>query len=512
MGVRTSAARWAWVERGQKGKGHMGEGMSKVMQELDREFLRMLIEEHQRVTAPRMEKLWKYYRNPWRGSDGHGRRRVWQEKGLPARLQRSGLESGREVVVENDIAWRVQTMVDFMFGRAFSIQSMAGDTRQAERIEAFLRGVFEGSGGVGFFQDLALLGSVYGHVDVLVRAIGAPAGMHSGSAGGRGGSPGEHGRHVGGEVILELVEAPRAVAVLDPDDYRRIEAFVVHHVRELNEVEPTGAAERWGKRMLGLGGAGRRASVEVTRVWTDQCAYVLEGPAGEWELAEREVNVLGRVPVVHIQNLPQPFCYGGLSEVEALIPLQDELNTRLSDRANRVTFQSFKMYLGKGIEKFTERPVGPGQMWATDNPEASIEEFGGDSANPSEDAHIQEIREAMDKTSGVPPLAAGLLGAKVGNLTSESALRVVLMGLLSKTERKRVSYGAGIERMCELVLELADVTGMLPNSAEDRGVRIDWPSALPENLSQKLAEAKAKVELGVPVKQVLMELGYGDVV
>ena len=57
--------------------------------------------------------------------------------------------------------------------------------------------------------------------------------------------------------------------------------------------------------------------------------------------------------MIHIQNLPQPFFYAGQSEIEPLIALQDELNTRLSDRANRVTFQSFKMYLGKGIEHFT---------------------------------------------------------------------------------------------------------------------------------------------------------------
>jgi len=212
---------------------------------------------------------------------------------------------------------------------------------------------------------------------------------------------------------------------------------------------------------------------------------------------------------VHIQNLPLPFFYEGLSEVEPLIPLQDELNTRLSDRANRVTFQSFKMYLGKGIEKFIERPVGPGQMWATDNPEATIQEFGGDAASPSEEAHINEIRAAMDKTSGVTPTAAGLLRNKVGNLTSENALRIVLLGLLAKTERKRVSYGAGIERLCELVLEAADVLGVLDNRPEDRGVRIDWPSPLPENESERLQDAKLKLELGVPAQQVLTELGYG---
>jgi len=214
---------------------------------------------------------------------------------------------------------------------------------------------------------------------------------------------------------------------------------------------------------------------------------------------------------VHIQNLPQPYFYEGLSEVEPLVPLQDELNTRLSDRANRVTFQSFKMYLGKGIDGFTDKPVGPGQMWATDNPDASIQEFGGDGANPSEDAHINEIRRAMDKTSAVPPIAAGLLEDQLGNLTSENALRVTLMGLLTRTEKKRITYGQGIERICELLLHAADVHGLFPNKPEERAVRLDWPNPVPATEAEQLAGAKQKLEIGVPRKQVLTELGYSEI-
>jgi hypothetical protein len=168
------------------------------------------------------------------------------------------------------------------------------------------------------------------------------------------------------------------------------------------------------------------------------------------------------------------------------------------------------MYLGRGIEHFTDRPVGPGQMWSTDNAEASIQEFGGDGASPSEEAHIREIRDAMDKTSGVTPVAAGLLRGKVGNLTSENALRITMMGLLSRTQKKRVTYGVGLERLCELILYAADVTGVLPNDPAERSVRIDWPSPLPENLSERLRDAEIKLKIGVPRKQVLTELGYAD--
>jgi hypothetical protein len=216
----------------------------------------------------------------------------------------------------------------------------------------------------------------------------------------------------------------------------------------------------------------------------------------------------GFLPVVHIQNIAQPYYYEGLSDVESLIPLQDELNTRLSDRASRITFQAFKMYLGKGIEGFEDRPVSPGRMWCTDNPEAAIEEFGGDAATPSEDLHIGEIREALDKTSGVSPVVAGVLKNKLGNLTSAVALRLTFMGMLSKNERKRFTYTEGLKKIAQMVLAMLDRANIYKTSKADREIDIIFPSPLPENMMEKLKEAQIKKELGVPTEQVLRELGY----
>ena len=185
------------------------------------------------------------------------------------------------------------------------------------------------------------------------------------------------------------------------------------------------------------------------------------------------------------------------------------MNTRLSDRANRITMQAFKMYLGKGIEQFIERPIAPGQMWQTDNPDASIQEFGGDADSPSEALHIQGLRDALDKTSGVSPIAAGVIRGKIGNLSSQNAVRLVLMGLLARVERKRVTYGAGLQRLCELILHAADVYGVLPNTPDERRVRVDWPDPIPENQREQIELAERKIGLGVPRQTVLNELGYG---
>jgi len=236
--------------------------------------------------------------------------------------------------------------------------------------------------------------------------------------------------------------------------------------------------------------------------------------ATRWQCYENEVlvaegdNSLGEIPRVHIQNTALPFEYAGGSDVEPLIPLQDELNTRLSDRASRITLQSFKMYLGKGIDNFTQLPVGPGRMWTSDNPDADVVTFGGDGDNPAESLHIADLREALDKTSGVSPIAAGAIKNRIGRLTSAAALRLTLISLLAKTEKKRTTYGMGLARMIELALAWLDKAGVFKTSPEERRVELHWPSPLPENEVEKLQEGEIKARLGVPKEVVLRELGY----
>jgi hypothetical protein len=147
-------------------------------------------------------------------------------------------------------------------------------------------------------------------------------------------------------------------------------------------------------------------------------------------------------------------------------------------------------------------------MWSTDNDAAEVIEFGGDANAPSEDAHISDMREAMDKTSGVTPIAAGAIKGRIGHLTSAAALRITLQALLSKTEKKRTTYGAAIEQICELALAWLNRAGAFVTLPQERRVELHWPSPLPENQLEKLDEAQAKLRVGVSQDVVLRELGY----
>lgn len=470
--------------------------------------LRRLVADHEAHGAPALRRRWDYYRNPRRsaaGPDGAVRRGgLAQERGLPARLRpgRDPLgddrEREREVVIENDIAWRIHASIDFLLARPARLESAATDEAVRERCQAALDAMMEASGGAALLHDVALLGAVYGHVDLALRAED----LFAEDAPGAG-----ELREAASLLRVEPLEPTRAVAMLDPSDYRVIRAMIVRTLREDAAHERTGALERAFRRVFGAGAA-RPDAAEVVEVLSASRRQVYEGE----RLVHDAPNPLGELPVVHVQNLAQPFAYEGMSDVEPLIPLQDELNTRLSDRAHRVSMQAFKMYLAKGVEALSGGAgalgVGPGQVWTTDNPDAEVIEFGGDGDAPGESAHIDDVRAALDKASGVTPLAAGMLGGRVGNLSSENALRVTLMGMTARAQRKQHTYGRALERLGSLALGALDRAGVLPTTALDRTVRVRWSDPVPRSQREELEVALLKLQAGVSRERVLAELGY----
>ncbi len=488
------------------------------------DYIEWLVDERSPDIQDRFGKLWLYYSNPrspavsmskCKSTGGRCYLQA-QEYGLPPRITgikhsaNAGVFDGqmvpdlqrKEVVIENDIAWRVNAAVDFLFGKPISFVSKSPARQKRTDIESIMKAVFEANGGIGFFQDMAVLGSVYGFIDCLVRPGDEIFENISSSS---QSSSFKDVLRLARTIVLELIEATRALPVLDENDYKKIRYYVQHFIQKKNALRQKST---FLSKLLSSGRkyGDSRQVVAVTEIISDSAWQRYED---KQLVAEGELP-WGFLPVVHIQNIAQPYYYEGLSDVESLVPLQDELNTRLSDRASRITFQSFKMYLGKGIEGFEDRPVSPGRMWCTDNPEATIEEFGGDVATPSEELHVAEIREAMDKASGVTPLVAGVLKSKLGNLTSAVALKLTLMGMLSKTERKKFTYGEGLKKIAQMVLDLLDRGNVYKTNEADREMEIIFPSPLPENLMEKLKEAQIKKELGVTSEQVLRELGYDN--
>jgi hypothetical protein len=163
-------------------------------EQLEADYIDWLVDEQSIDVRGHFEKLWEYYANPRMEMNGAGSReqkvieagRCYvqaQEYGMPARITglihngqigvfgaRSARDIQRkEVVIENDIAWRINAAVDFLFGKPISFISKSPNGQKSTEIEAILKALFAANGAIGFFQDMAVLGSVYGFVDCFVR-------------------------------------------------------------------------------------------------------------------------------------------------------------------------------------------------------------------------------------------------------------------------------------------------------------------------------------------------------
>jgi hypothetical protein len=208
---------------------------------LDASFVEWLVERQWPAVNRYFNRLWDYYANPMTeavqtGADSSRGYVQAQETGLPLRITgRTTGEGGdiqrKEVVIENDIGWRINAMVDFLFGRPIEIKSKAAAADRRRAIEAILKAVFDGSGGAVFFQDLAVLGSVYGFVDCIVRWGGPLArrlvtGTSLGISKVTPVPDFDSVLRLAGDIGLELIDAGRALPVLEETDYKRIRYYV----------------------------------------------------------------------------------------------------------------------------------------------------------------------------------------------------------------------------------------------------------------------------------------------
>ena len=126
-------------------------------EQLEADYIEWLIDEQSVDVRGHFEKFWEYYANPRMEMAGMGAReqkvnesgRCYmqaQEYGLPVRI--TGLiQSGqvgvfgarsardvqrKEVVIENDIAWRINAAVDFLFGKPISFVSKSPDGQKSQ--------------------------------------------------------------------------------------------------------------------------------------------------------------------------------------------------------------------------------------------------------------------------------------------------------------------------------------------------------------------------------------------
>lgn len=243
---------------------------------------------------------------------------------------------------------------------------------------------------------------------------------------------------------------------------------------------------------------------EITNLPTDPDVFEPFYEEGEaWPM----MNPYGRVPVFHFANNASVGELGQ-SELANVIPIQDALNKSVTDMMVAMEFVALPQRWVTGLEVPTDpatgKPLqtpfttGVDRIWATDNPDAKFGEFGASSLDQF--INVQESFRSEIARISATPLHYLLL--QPGNFPSGESLKTAEVRFLSKVRDRMSSFGEQWCAVMEFCLEIAGMSGVR--------LTIDWKNPQPHSEKEAVDTAKVKLEMGIPLTQILKELNYTD--
>jgi hypothetical protein len=244
-----------------------------------------------------------------------------------------------------------------------------------------------------------------------------------------------------------------------------------------------------GAEDLALGGYGLAASEAEALCGVNGLAEVVE----RWTPSELEVGVArtttrrgpnpyGCIPFVHVPNLPLANEPWGVSDLVDMIPINREINERVSDQADVIRFHADPPIVFRGVTDHADLAVGPGTVWdIPSDADVKLLEWHGQSVAVGE--HIERLYRTLYEVTETPRTSFG----DSGRLLSGVALEMELRPIVQRTLRKRVWWTRALRRRSALILELAQRYGLggrasaAPLTVEAHRIRVLWPPMLPKD-------------------------------
>ncbi len=269
-------------------------------------------------------------------------------------------------------------------------------------------------------------------------------------------------------------------------------------------------------------------SLEGTRQVYTYTELITEEAIEEYindERIDQRPSPRGGIPVVHIANVPVSSSPWGLSDVYDIIPLNRELNEKMTEVADIINYHAAPVTIITGA-KASQLERGPRKVWAGLPEKANVFnlEMQTNLAGPMQ--YIEMLKRSMHELTGVPETALGQV-QPISN-TSGVALSIQYQPLMNRFNMKKLQYSHGLEQINELVILSAavympdllkmDVSQTVPEpeylpeldprDPQTYRTTVIWPDPLPVDKLIKLNEIQAKMALGLMSKEgALRELG-----
>lgn len=172
------------------------------------------------------------------------------------------------------------------------------------------------------------------------------------------------------------------------------------------------------------------------------------------QLQSDRVNELGVIYVVRIRNLIVANHPYGKSDLQDIIPLNRELNEKTTDVSDIINYHASPVTLIYGA-KANNLEKGARKVWGGLPKDARVENLELQSDLSASMNYIQLIRKSMFELASMPQDALG--GEDLKSNITGVALNLKYQPLIDINNKKKLTYGEGIQEICRLILRYADV-------------------------------------------------------
>lgn len=244
--------------------------------------------------------------------------------------------------------------------------------------------------------------------------------------------------------------------------------------------------------------------------WTKDSITIYEGK----EQIDEMVNPYGFIPFVQIKNFPVAGRTRGVGDIDDIIPLNVELNTKKSDVSEVIDYHSAPITLVYGA-KIGNLEKGANKVWGGLPKDSKVENLSLSGDLIASQNYIKETKTAMCEIAGIPETVLG--GASAISNTSGVALQYMNLPLIERTNIKRAATAEGLQRVNKMITYISYTEGLI-NKPDEMSIKdfisneVEMPDTLPKDVLIELQMIQQEMTLGLECRHgALKRIGVDDI-
>lgn len=392
----------------------------------------------------------------------------------------------RPQITENYCRAFTDKFVAFEFGTGFRIKSPFEDNDDTTPVTDFLNDVWEDNDKEALCTELGQSKSVTGFGCIQIK-FDKPNSFDD-----------PFNEYPDGRIRLVNVPSHVVFPTFDSHDKDKIVRLMIAYPIEVEDTTPI-------IRKV------RKKQVMYKQIWTNDQIVIEDGQNPPLTIP----NKYGIIPFVLFSNFPlsgRPIT-NSQSDLEDIIPLNIELNTKTSDISEIIDYYSAPITILYGA-KISALEKGANKIWGGLPTDARVQNLELQSDLGASNGYRQDLKSAMYEIGGVPEGALG--GKQAISNTSSVALQIANSPIIERVRVKRCYTSKGLKQVNKIILFLG-IKEKLINKPDVSNkdlykTDINFPDVLPKDRLLELQQIQMEMKQGLEYRRKAMErLGKEDI-